>query len=123
MPTDEEWKQLEMCLGMSQTEADYVGTRGTDEGGKLKDVGTTYWFSPNAGATNESGFSAMPGGFRRSDGSFDGMYLMAIFWSSTVKDPDSVWLRGLYTWWSTIYRWDSYGTGPHYGYSVRCVRD
>lgn len=46
VPTDEEWKELEMYLGMSQSEADDTGYRGTDEGGKLKEVGTTHWQSP-----------------------------------------------------------------------------
>ena len=64
VPTDEEWKELEMYLGMSQTEADDTGYRGTNEGGKLKEAGTTHWETPNTGATNETGFSALPGGCR-----------------------------------------------------------
>jgi uncharacterized protein (TIGR02145 family) len=66
VPTDEEWKELEMYLGMSQSEADDTYWRGTDEGGKLKATGTEYWNSPNEGANNESGYSALPGGFRHS---------------------------------------------------------
>ena len=58
-----------MYLGMSQSEVDDKGSRGTDEGGKLKATGTIeggdgLWISPNTGATNESGFSAVPGGER-----------------------------------------------------------
>ncbi len=64
LPSDAEWKELEMFLGMSQAEADDTGWRGTDEGGKLKEAGTTHWNSPNTGATNESGFTALPGGCR-----------------------------------------------------------
>lgn len=47
MPSDDEWKELEMYLGMSQADADSEGWRGTDEGGKLKETGTTHWDIPN----------------------------------------------------------------------------
>ena len=50
VPTDKEWKKLEMVLGMSQSEADSIDYRGTDEGGKLKATGTVYWNTPNTGA-------------------------------------------------------------------------
>lgn len=68
VPSDEEWKQLETYLGMSQAEADAIGLRGSDEGGMLKETGTSHWDSPNTGATNESGFTALPGGHRRYGG-------------------------------------------------------
>ncbi len=120
VPTDEEWKQLEMYLGMSQAQADETGWRGTDEGGKLKEAGTTHWSSPNIGATNESGFSALPGGRRNTNGSFYYMGFVAYFWSSTEEGSDYVWLRYLIYGSSRVYR---YNTSKHYGFSVRCVRD
>ena len=87
-------------------------------GGKMKEVGTTYWNSPNTDATNESGFTALPGGFR--DGGFIGMGINAQWWTSTETSPDYA-----------SYRWVSYdhGTlaGLDYkktnGFSVRCVKD
>jgi len=94
VPTDEEWKQLEMFLGLSRTEADQAGWRGTDEGGKMKE--TRLWNSPNTGATNESGFSALPGGYRVGTGAYYGdMVWAAYFWSSTEQGSYGGWDRYL----------------------------
>jgi len=119
VPTDEEWKQLEMYLGMSQAEADATGGRGTDEGGKLKETGTTHWGYPNTGATNESGFSALPGGDRSYD-TFYNMGLTAGFWSSTEYNSTSARYRYLTFHESQVTRRLH---NKHYGFSVRCVRD
>jgi uncharacterized protein (TIGR02145 family) len=120
VPTDEEWKQLEMYLGMSQAEADDVGWRGTDEGGKLKEAGTTHWYPPNEGATNESGFTALPGGYRNYYGYFTSMGYIAYFWSSTEYDSLFAWRRHLDYYSSQVSRYSSY---KQLGFSVRCVRD
>jgi len=88
LPGDAEWKELEMYLGMSQAEASDTGYRGTDEGNKLKETGTTHWNSPNTGATNESGFTALPGGYHDNNGTFyyigDYGYLWGATESSTI---------------------------------------
>ncbi|MCK4656545.1 MAG: fibrobacter succinogenes major paralogous domain-containing protein [candidate division Zixibacteria bacterium] len=115
VPIDAEWKQLEMNLGMSAAEADATWWRGTDEGGKLKEAGTIHWNSPNTGATNESGFTALPGGYRAAD-AFDRMGIQARFWSSTVD----AWYRILSYYESQVSR--NY-SGRVCGFSVRCVRD
>jgi uncharacterized protein (TIGR02145 family) len=120
VPTDEEWKELEMYLGMSQSEADNTGWRGTDEGAKMKESGTTHWNSPNTGATNESGFTALPGGYRYYGGTFYSMCLYAGFWSSTGSGSDSAWYRYLNYSGSDVYR-SSYDKQD--GFSVRCIRD
>jgi uncharacterized protein (TIGR02145 family) len=118
--SDAEWKQLEMTLGMSQSQADAYGWRGTTEGGKLKETGTTHWITPNNGATNESGFSALPGGYRNLGGTYLDMGSDAYFWSSTESSSNSAWYRVLYCLNSDIGR----GTNnKDYGFSVRCVRD
>ena len=120
IPTDAEWKQLEMYLGMSQAEADATGWRGTDEGGKLKEVGTTHWISPNIGATNASGFSGLPGGYRHYLGYYNYMGYAGLFWSSTQFDSSRPWYRTLYSDYSEIYRTFNYN---EYGFSVRCIKD
>jgi len=120
VPSDDEWKQLEMYLGMSQAEADAYGWRGTDEGGKLKESGTTHWNPPNEGATNESGFSALPGGYRGSGGNFGSMGVYAYFWSFTELDSNYSWYRGLSY---GLSQGDRVSYSKQYGFSVRCVRD
>jgi uncharacterized protein (TIGR02145 family) len=127
VPTDEEWKQLEMYLGMSQIQADDTNQRGTDEGGKLKEAGTTHWYSPNTGATNESGFTALPGGHRSCYGSFMDTEIgrVAYFWSSTVSDYEGEWFRILDYGGSSVSRYYFYNNfyGKLFGLSVRCVQD
>ncbi|MBN1984448.1 MAG: fibrobacter succinogenes major paralogous domain-containing protein [Chitinivibrionales bacterium] len=96
VPSDEEWMELEIYLGMSQSDANSQGIRGTNVGGKLKKANTNLWEYPNKGATNESGFSAIAGGFRLAvEGTFEEMGRIATFWSSTEAGPDFIWLRGL----------------------------
>jgi uncharacterized protein (TIGR02145 family) len=78
VPTDDEWTTLTTYLGGESV-----------AGGKMKSVGTTYWNDPNTGATNESGFSVLPGGYRNSDGSFGNFRNYAFFWSATENDSTS----------------------------------
>lgn len=119
LPTDEEWKTLEMHLGMSQAGADYEGNRKTDEGGKLKEAGTSHWLSPNIGATNESGFTALPGGHLNTNGFFS-IGESGKWWTATKYDNDQAWYRHLDCNFSHVYR-DF--RNKEWGFSVRCVRD
>ncbi len=122
VPSDAEWKQLEMHLGMSQSLAGATGWRGTDEGGKMKEAGTSHWLSPNTGATNESGFSALPSGLRYSVGGyFDNLGNCDGFWSSTEYSSDGAWYRALDFERAQVHRY-YYGSKQD-GFSVRCVRD
>jgi len=84
IPTDEDWTLLTNALGGESI-----------SGGKLKDTGTVYWISPNMGATNESGFSGLPGGNRYDDGRFGGIRDDANFWSSTAFDINYAKIRSL----------------------------
>jgi uncharacterized protein (TIGR02145 family) len=118
LPGDSEWKQLEMYLGMSQSESDKEEWRGTDEGGKLKHE-NQYWESPNTGATNQVGFSAIPGGWRDGAGYFINLGTAARFWAASIRG-DYAWVRGLDYNSSAIYR----GTkGLYEAHSVRCIKD
>jgi uncharacterized protein (TIGR02145 family) len=120
--TDEEWKQMEMYLGMSQSQADAIGARGTDEGGKLKETGTTHWNPPNTGATNESGFTALPGGYRNyPDGGFKVFGDWANFWTSSASSSSAGYDRHLITSGSQINRYNN--QHKRHGLSVRCVKD
>ena len=125
VPTDEEWKQLEMVLGMSYATADMWGFRGANEGDKLKAIGTResgtgLWTYPNETATNESCFSALPGGWRIYTGIYYSIYDAAAFWSSTEYGDVRAWSRSLSYRFSRVFR--SYGFKGR-GFSIRCVKD
>jgi len=119
LPSDNDWKILEVFLGMSQSHADATGwSRGTNEGGKLKATGTTYWNSPNSGATNSSGFSAYGGDYRRAMyGIFQGDLKSYGYWWTS----NSGCFRLLYKDGSTSVRFCSGDTSD--GYSVRCIKN
>ena len=121
VPSDNEWKELEMHLGMSRNEADLIDWRGGDEGGKLKETSTSHWFNPNTGATNESGFTALPGGDRYGiDGTFHDIGNYAGFWSITQYSTGDAWNRNLYYGNSMVYRGIYWKT---VGFSVRCLKN
>ena len=121
LPSDAEWKELEMQLGMSQADADASGNRGTDEGGKIKETGFAHWNSPNTGATNESGFTALAGGIRRHDnGSFVNFGDYGTWWMTTENSGVNAWYRSLGHDYAVVYR-DHYNKS--FGFSVRCVKD
>jgi uncharacterized protein (TIGR02145 family) len=121
VPSDKEWKQLEMFFGMSPSAANDIGHRGTDEGGKLKETGYAHWLNPNTDATNTSGFFALPGGYRSGyDGNYGSMGGNAMFWSATKLSINDAWARYLCYNDSEVYRFKNY---KPYGFSVRLVRD
>jgi uncharacterized protein (TIGR02145 family) len=126
VPTDDEWKALEMYLGMTQSQADATGLywRGTNEGGKLKEAGTAHWQSPNTGADNSSGFTALPGGSRSSiDGSFYTVGYLGCWWlrgECSGGVTVGACTRTLYSTNAGVAR-DPLNSKC--GVSVRCVRD
>ncbi len=102
-----------------QTLYNYLGGK-LVAGGKLKEAGTTHWVSPNDGATNETGFTGLPGGARDNDGSFIYMYNYGDFWSTTEFDSPRSWLLSLWTGYDGVY---DYAYSKQAGFSVRCVKD
>jgi uncharacterized protein (TIGR02145 family) len=118
--TDAEWRQLEQYLGMSQEEAGVNGLRGTDQniGGKLKESGYIHWYEPNTGATNESGFTALPGGYRQHYTTFIGIRKVGVWWCA--HDVYTPIFRMVYNDNSGVER--GYEVGDH-GASVRCIKD
>lgn len=120
LPTDAEWKQLEIYLGMSSADVDGTDFRGLVVGGKLKETGTTHWNSPNTAATNETGFTALPAGYRYLDNSFKNFGNNADFWTSTEQSSLFVWFRMVNYDHGGIFR--DYKDKPC-GFSVRCIKD
>ena len=98
---------------------DFLGG-GDVAGGKLKEADYEHWISPNTGATNSSGFTALPGGYRPSGGPFYGLYYEGLIWSSS--QTNETFARSLYVKNDN----DDAATGVSiktYGFSVRCLKD
>ncbi len=109
VPSDAEWTILENYLGGD-----------TIAGGKLKEAGLAHWVSPNTGATNSSGFTALPGGFRFYDGSYGSIGSFGNWWSSTEFTNSTIPSRFI--------RFDLSNIGSSAydktcGFSVRCLKD
>ncbi|MFA5228974.1 MAG: FISUMP domain-containing protein [Candidatus Paceibacterota bacterium] len=108
LPDEEEWTTLEGNLG-----------GGARAGGKMKEVGTSHWNSPNEGATNESGFTGLPGGQKFAD-KFENIGDRCFWWLSI--EVDDVWAlqRGLsYDSIGGFFGWATKNVGE----SVRCLQD
>jgi uncharacterized protein (TIGR02145 family) len=108
LPSDAEWTTLTDCIG-----------GGSVAGSKLKEGGTTHWKYPNTGATNETGFTALPGG-DRGHGTFSDVGNYGKWWSASDEDPSNAWYRLMSFDGSYVYR-SNYD--KKVGFSVRCLRD
>jgi uncharacterized protein (TIGR02145 family) len=107
--TEAEWETL----------IDFLGGKNI-AGGKLKESGTTFWKEPNSGATNESGFTALPGGTRYKNGLFFSIKTNGYWWILSKAGSLNGWYWSMNN--STV------GLSKNYydltnGSSVRCVRD
>jgi len=111
IPTNDEWNEL----------SDFLGGQSI-AGGKLKETGTIHWNSPNSGANNISGFTALPAGDRNfSGGGFYEMGDITNFWSSAEYGSNDAWNWGMSS--SSTAMFSNNGSSKGYGYSVRCLRD
>jgi len=109
IPTESDWITLQNYLGGASV-----------AGGKLKEKGTSHWNAPNTGATNESGFLALPGSYRsKVNGTIPTKFLSGVWWSSTGSIDSFGRFLLEYNSAASDYRNDN-GT---YGLSVRCIRD
>ena len=118
VPTDGEWMTLEMELGMSSSEANSTGFRGTDQGAQLKSSSSD---TPSWNGTNASGFSAFPGGSRDfSNGFFYDEGVSGFWWIASPIGATDAWIRGL---WSSVDNVLRFSLDTRFGLSVRCVRD
>lgn len=110
IPTDTDWNNLLSYLGIADS-----------AGGKLKQTGTNNWNSPNTGATNSTGFTALAVGSRDEGGTFSDFRKYACFWSSTEGAVSTVASYRL------LYNTSSFfGAGAiekASGLSIRCVKD
>ena len=86
----------------------------------MKVTGTTYWNSPNTGATNEIGFSALPGGSRNNAGNFTTISIIAFFWTATDYFSNLAWGRYLFLDDGSVLRNSNFKS---VGASVRCLKN
>jgi uncharacterized protein (TIGR02145 family) len=109
VPADFEWTTLETFLGGLSA-----------AGGKLKETGTDHWLNPNTGATNETGFTALPGGMRLHDGSYQALGEQGNFWTTSPASNQAAWYRSL----DYMDAGNTRGNNTvRWGLSVRLVKD
>ena len=106
IPKDAEWTML----------TDYLGGDSM-AGTKMK---STSGWKNNGNGTNSSGFNGLPGGYRGSDGDFNGIGVVGFWWSSSEGNTDYAWCRGLSNGDGLL---DGGYNPKHFGFSVRCLRD
>jgi len=109
LPADGEWTVLINHLGGE-----------TFAGGKLKEAGTSHWASPNTNGTNESGFTALPGGTKITGGGFSFLGRYGVWWSSSEVTDTHARIRSLYYTNGQVGRDYDYKTT---GFSVRCLKN
>lgn len=116
LPSDDDWKALEIFLGMEPSEADSTGWRSS--GGVGIKIKKPNGWNDGGGGTNQAQMFVLPGGFRETDGSFLFEGDLANFWTATAGEVSNPWGRALIYYSAGIYRW-KYPRKT--GFSVRCI--
>jgi uncharacterized protein (TIGR02145 family) len=121
VPSDSEWQTLILYLDANADFSSDWAVVSNSASGKLKEKGTGHWFSPNTGSTNETGFTALPGGARDAYSAFDLGFAgkSGVWWTSTEGYYGSIYYemsKGN----NAVYRGQYPQTS---GYSVRCIKD
>ena len=109
LPSDGDWNSMIATLGGIEA-----------AGGKMKESGLLHWVSPNTGASNSSGFTALPGGYRFTSGTFHSSGYSARSWASNEFSGSASWFEQL------VYNDDNIvanNISKLYGHSVRCLKD
>jgi uncharacterized protein (TIGR02145 family) len=109
VPSDNEWTTLTTSIGGEST-----------AGSELKETGSTHWLSPNSGADNLSGFTALPGGYCGYDGGFNNIRTHGDWWSGSEASTLEAYYQDLY--YGYIYVNKS-SSSKNSGFSVRCLKD
>jgi uncharacterized protein (TIGR02145 family) len=109
VPSTEEWTILETYLGGNN-----------NAGIELKSTGNKYWQGSNTGANNNTGFSALPGGYRIIHGEFYDMGARGYWWTSSQINSTTATIRSMYSAYTSIGAYNFFKT---YGFSIRCVKD
>jgi uncharacterized protein (TIGR02145 family) len=116
VPTDSEWSALINYLDPNSN-----GGNDNTAGGKMKSIGTQFWWSPNTAATNESGFSGYPSGNRTNAGYCGGIGTESYWWSSSPDPYGSGWICSLV--YNSSNAWTQHSTLANNGFPVRCLKD
>jgi uncharacterized protein (TIGR02145 family) len=109
VPDNADWTTLIIYLGGSNV-----------AGNDMKEAGSAHWKSPNFGATNVSGFTALPGGFRSSNGSFNYLGISAYWWTSSEFSPANAYYLSMSFRQGFVFKNISMKSS---GYCVRCIMD
>lgn len=110
LPSDAEWSIL----------IDYHLEGSGVAGGKLKETGTEHWYTPNTGATNSTGFTALPGGFRTTGNTFANRGFNAFWYSATDYDGNRAY-GPFVSYNDSEVKYN--GLTKDYAFSIRCVKD
>ncbi|MEO8710555.1 MAG: fibrobacter succinogenes major paralogous domain-containing protein [Parafilimonas sp.] len=107
IPSDSEWRVSETFLGKAA-------------GGKMKETGTAHWTDPNIDATNSTGLTGLPGGYRSFSGQFCYINYLGLWWTSTEFDTVNAWYRRMLCYSNFLDWWRFPKT---MGFSVRCIKN